>query len=223
MSFEGSTENEGSEDKQEGQPFFKVDDRSFDSPEDLEKHVTHASTHISTLESENAELRKKLEEAKGIDSILQKLEDKPNSTTEERKTEETSQLSIDDVVQQAVAKVLETNQAMSVQEQKQQQLSNAMKKAQELFGSEYKSKVQQIAKTNGISSIDEFCSNYPEAFDRIFFAGSNNTGAPSSNSTVNPSAFQGKQDDFKVSSLNKVRKDKDFNNLLTQAYAKYGL
>jgi hypothetical protein len=211
----------------QGDVLAQVGDRKFKTQEDLAKFVNSSQSHISTLEQENAELRKRAEEASKIDSLIERLDNAGSSTnTENRTTEETSQLSMDEVVEQALSKLSTMQEQNQQQAVAKQRLDEAMTKAKEVYGEGYVSKVQQIASDNGISSseIDQFAIKHPQAFDKLFFSGAkpNVNTASSSQSSVrsNIADFSGK---VETPRLNTIRSSKGRRAVLQEMYEKYNL
>lgn len=202
-----------------------VGDRTFKTQDDLAKYVNNASSHISTLEAENAELRKKVEEAAKLDELMQKLDSRvPEKTQQTESTEQTSQFSMDDVVSKAVNQVSALQQQEAAKAMRQQRLSDAMSKAKEAYGDSFVSEVQKIATDNGISDIDEFVVSHPKLFDSIFISvAKKNPDTSSAGSGVRTDGFNASGDQQESVPLYKLRTTKERHRELNNMYEKYGL
>lgn len=92
---------------------LKVGDRTYTSPEDVEKKIVNADSHISKVEAEAAELRQKLEETqkelekqKALEEALASRGESEEATTESEPVD----------VQQLVASEIDKREALRVQE-----------------------------------------------------------------------------------------------------------
>lgn len=202
-----------------------VGDRTFKTQDDLAKYVNNASSHISTLEAENADLRRKVEEAAKLDELMQKLDSRvPEKTQQTESTEQTSQFSMDDVVSKAVNQVTAFQQQEAAKTLRQQRLSDAMSKAKEAYGDSFVSEVQKIAGDNGISDIDEFVISHPKLFDSIFISGAKKSSDTSSaGSGIRTDGFNSNGDQQESVPLYKLRTTKERHRELNNMYEKYGL
>jgi Arc/MetJ-type ribon-helix-helix transcriptional regulator len=81
---------------------FVGEGRKYKSTAEFVKGVIHLDEHRERLEAENRELREKLAAAATVDSVLERLNDKTTSTTEDRSGEAIGPADIASIVEQTI-------------------------------------------------------------------------------------------------------------------------
>lgn len=180
--------------EQQSQPFLKVGDRVFSTPEDAAKNIEHAQTHIDKLERDWEAATKLierqeqlLERSSRVDDILNAVKDKEQASGD---AESTAQLSEEDVINKAISafEQRQTQQAMAQQQEENwNQVTSALTQT---YGEKTDEVVQKVAADNGMSLEDAatMARTYPKVFLKMFDTSGNPNPKPN-RSSVNTEAF----------------------------------
>lgn len=191
----GTNQDQG-EPKTEENPFRTQligDGKKYRDDEELAKAYVHADNHIGELTSENANLRKKLEESTSASEVLQEIK-KQNA---ERDTGNTTQeISQGDIVSLVKDVVTQTDKDKTAQAN----LDTVSRKLLETYGDQEKTQKAVADKARELGVSVEFLKSTggtsPSAFFNLMGVGTapSADAEPSANtpqSTVNTAALQG--------------------------------
>lgn len=159
--------------EQTGNTFqLKAGDRTFNSQDDVTKHIEHAQGHISRLETENADLRNRLQEAESklgeVDNLKEQVEALMKEVQKEQTGEESSQTGTIDVngLVKAVKTELQQEALVSAAKSNFQKSKEA---AEAKWGADYLTKIAERASELQLSvdDIDTMAKKSPAAFRKI--------------------------------------------------------
>lgn len=159
--------------------------REFKSTDDLDKHITHAQTHISKIEEENRALREQLQkqesQSKSVEDILAKIESNTPSeepTVQYQAQGQREEVDIDSLLEQKLnerkAKELQNNN-----------YSQCMSEAKKLFGDEYLEKLNSMSAELGIDNGVDLAKNSPQAFKKLFLSSKQSQPSAGTTSDLN--------------------------------------
>jgi len=170
------------------QPFLKIGEREFKSPDDVVTKITAADEHIKRLEEEHRQTEAKLAEALELAATLKEKTEQALSVKEmieglkggnvQQQESGTPAISTEDIA----AKVLES---LDERTQKQKQLDNfkaAMAAAKESLGDNFKESIGNKAKELGMSiaDVDALAKRSPKAFAQLMLPETKSDGSPTS-------------------------------------------
>lgn len=168
-----------------------VGDRTFDSPEAAANHIKHAQDHISTLESDNAALRQKVEtlteKVSGVEelksqvaSLMEEVKKQP-SQNNSQESSQTGTIQVDELVGQ----VKQSLNAEAAAERSQSNWDKCADAAKAKWGEDFAAKVGERAQELGleVSDVDAMAKKSPAAFNRIILEQQDTKGNPERTST----------------------------------------
>lgn len=176
------------------QTFLVVGERAFASPDDVKSKIEHADQHISTIESENAQLKAELEAAQeqlnkstSLEEVLHKLD--------ENKDE--SGLTLDQVKELVSNEITTTKQA----DVQQSNLKTCIGAAEKAYGEGFIEKMTEMAGNLGLSmeEVDGMAASNPKLFAKTFLpTGNTPTPIQSHTSTVRTQNYNESNHGFEV-------------------------
>ncbi|HEY6020500.1 MAG TPA: hypothetical protein VIY48_11525 [Candidatus Paceibacterota bacterium] len=186
------------------------DGRKYATPEDLAKAAIHKDAFIEQLKRENAEAREAISKRINEEEFLKKLEQvaRPNSPPpqdppEDRRDEQAPPA----ITPEDIEKLLSQREAKKKQEENLQTVTNRL---QELYGDDYRSRVQSQAKALGVGTdfLTNIAQQNPQAFYRLLGleqAREETFSPPPRSSVSSPPSTTGKKD---YAYFAKMRKEK---------------
>ena len=146
---------------------IKVGERSFNSVDDLAKSWENAQAHIRTLESERAQDKEALAQAKGVDSLLEKLQGEAASS--DVKTDNTKAVNENGeyLTKEALEEVLAQRE---IKAQQERNVNDALGRAKAHYGDNAMEKLSNKAKELGMTESDALAlaKTSPDAFANLF-------------------------------------------------------
>lgn len=214
------TDQEGQEQEQNpnaGQEptesWFEVDGRKY-NPESASKKISHQDQHISKLEQELAELREKSSKLDKIDQLeellMQQNQNQQPAPEQQPQDEPTNSFNEEEVESRLLSTIEEKLAAKQKAEAQAQNIKTATEKAQQLYGSEYLSKLEQIGQELGMSkeAITNMAGESPNVFDRLFLQSSGSNPKPTPQNKYVPPRPSGNEDTDMISEAAKALLDK---------------
>lgn len=164
--------------------------KKYKSPDDALASIPHAQKHISTIEAENLELKRQIDElsTKGgsIDKVLELLQQREQSSSQDSATAGTID---EDALSRMVEQVVDKR---SVEQKRKDNLDKAETTARQLFGDKAANVVSEKAKSLGVNVdfLQGIAENSPSAFIKLISEQDANPtnhdrGAGLTNSSVN--------------------------------------
>ena len=165
------------------QPFLVVGDRAFATPDDAKTKISNQDTHISTIESENAQLREELnkaiEELKAAKTLDEALQGSNKKTLTLEQIEEASNTVYQRNKQNE--KRLENRRACNIA-------------AEKSYGENFIDNIISTAKELNMemSAVDNLAETQPEVFKRLFIKEATTSTPPPSSHTseINTATLQ---------------------------------
>lgn len=196
--FEQNTEvaDQPKGEQQPSQSLFTVGEREYDM-EAAKKKIENADSHIMTIQGENADLRRQLEEAqaqlaksKTVEDALDMLNQQPQQQEvvqpSQSPSPEPQALDMDALMAQAQQKATEAANAAFQQSQlkvaQEANFNDSLSYAKGQFGEEYQSKLIEVGSQVGLDAngINELAKTNPAMFKKLFKSPqAPNTTAPS--------------------------------------------
>lgn len=164
--FEGAPTTNGSTSAQPDVSELVGEGKKYKTVEDALKALPHAQNHISVLESENAELRKKLEmNQESVDEILTRLReaDRPKFSRQETEPETKPDVPVERIVEELLTK-----------REKQSKIKHNLDEADKLMKAKFGTKAVEVlsSKANelgvSVDTLAGIASQSPRAFMEYF-------------------------------------------------------
>lgn len=149
-------------------PELVGEDKKYKTPEELAKAAIHKDNFIEQLKRENAEMRDAIAKRSNEEEFLKKLEQvaRPKSPESqdppvERRDEQVSAIKPEDI-----ERIIEERE---VKRQREANLKVVSERLQELYGADYRSRVQSQAKALGVGTdfLTDVAAKNPQAFFRL--------------------------------------------------------
>lgn len=145
------------------------DDKKYKTPEDLAKAAVHKDLFIEQLKRENAEAREALAKRINEEEFLKKLEQVARPKSPEPQDPPVTPR--DEPVASAITpdKIEEILDQREAKRTREANLSSVTSRLQELYGDDYRSRVQSQAKALGVGTdfLTDVASKNPQAFYRL--------------------------------------------------------
>lgn len=156
---------------------IQAGEREFKSVDDVTKYYTHSQAHIGTLESENKQLRERLEKVEQqstkVEEVLAKLESTNTVTQEQaapdRAASQSNEFDIDSLLEKKLAE-------QRIRESQQSNYNQCMAEAKSVLGDDYLNQLNNMQQEIGLNNGVNLAKESPEAFKKLFL--SNNQPKP---------------------------------------------
>jgi len=220
----------GFEPKENGadkQPFLKIGEREFATAEDVRKFYENSQSHIKKLEEENSNYRERegvLSKAAADNVSMRELLEGINKAAASQKPSETPSVSRDELVAEAVqiatTQLREELKSERTKEAEEVNLRQAMKVAEEHYGSDYIGKVIEAGRAIGLSGaqINNLAKQNPEVFSRTFIGQVKKASSGPAEGDINTAALKEQPQDRK-GGLMKILDNKSRANYVMERIA----
>jgi len=155
-----------SESAQQSQLNFIGEGKKYSDLSEADKGIANAQEHIKKIEQENAEMRERLNKAKSVEEVLEKLEERRQAS--EQKGESTTPFNKDELEKLIAERTNEQLKQRELQKQQEQHKQYVQKELLKAYGDQDSAvnAMQQKAQEYGMDmqELDSLALNRPQAF-----------------------------------------------------------